>query len=242
MGTTPEQLQDLNGRYRLNRYLGQGANDIAYLIKDRKNNPAVALTPKDSLWGWNKLRGKYAKVAQLDALGLNEHLVHPLDQGILNLGDKGSEVLVVEYGGEPLDKLSGEKAKLQAAQQILSIMQTLHNNGLAINDFKHDHWVFQRMGHGTVLVKLIDYTQIANVSAESMRLDQNDHRKSDLHSYRGILEDLFPWFNSQVPNYGLPYKPLIERTTEDLHRLEAEMNTLSLRDKLIRRLINRIRI
>lgn len=239
-------LPDISGKYEPVKRLGSGANDTAYLISSKNSGDVfVALTPltKITEFGWRKTSNKVDKVTLLDDLGLSQHAVHKIETGTMYLDKIRTKepVAVVEYGGVPIESAIVDQDKIEILNQVWKITKTLNNNGYAINDFKHDHWVYQKDDDGKIVVRLIDYTQVWKLPQESLETGANDHRRGDIRSFTGLVKTLFPWFSPTVIYWEDKFSDLQNKAEMDLARLVEENARFGKAEKGRRQLINLVK-
>jgi hypothetical protein len=190
-----EALPNLSDKYQVVAPLEAGANDLAFLIKDKDGKEYVGLTPLDkSNAGWSKTQGKYQALEKFKGIdGLDKYLVHEVEAGTLQISPDATvspnKVLVVEYGGESVDHAQDDADKVKIMRQMLDCFTKFHQAGFVVNDNKLNHWLYQKK-EGDVAVKLIDYTQISNSFPDQIKNLQH----LDLRSLIASFESFFPWY------------------------------------------------
>lgn len=195
-----EILPNLDGKYKVRQYLDSGANDDAYLVEGEDGQKYVALFPITDLDSkWKKTLSKFVNAQRLIGLGLKDHIADKVELGTLTIDNKKRKVVITEYAGENILEVQNEKEKIDALKQIRSILETLHQAQLGVTDFKPDHWLVQRQPDNSILVKLIDYT---NVSFAAEKIHQSggrspEKRQFDFNALKMLVNTLFPWFQTE---------------------------------------------
>ena len=237
--TTPEgsQLSDLTQKYSLVRKLGQGANDVAYLVKNDRGKQFVMLTPISSNDNnaWAKTQHKLDKVEDLQKIpGLDQYLIHEVDKGIYQTENgndsygkpiKPHHVILTEYAGTPILEASNEEDKLQIMKHIWNCLNILHQANIEVRDFKSDHWLYTKLPGGRIVVKLIDYTQLHQLNASSKA--DIDNRRLDITSFLGTVYSMFSWYlppkiRKSIQTYQ-EYHQIAEEILSDLENKTREL-------------------
>lgn len=235
-----EQLRSLDDKYDIVSFIGKGLHDAGYLVKTKDGTLAVALTPiGPQALNWISTMHKGDKMAQFDELGIRDHIVHEIEKGTLQINGPDSKpkpVVIFEYAGEMIETFKSDHDKLEALKQIKKVLDILHQNGYAVNDFKPEHWLARKVD-GKVQVRLIDPTQIRKLSTEdsqkkiSEKLQANDHA-----AFIPEIIALFSWVDeTRSRNSG--GRGEFKMNVEDLlNQVEEGIQNFSNRKKLTRKL------
>lgn len=232
---TRQAHKDLNYTYSNPVFVGDGANDSGYRIRDAQGKTYIALVPKFQ-FGEDALRitrFKLDKARTLDECGLSAFAVRKVDDGVLKINGADKKTVVVEDGGEPVVKVEGEADRLEIVRQIWHATKTLHKNNVAVSDFKAEHWVYTRQ-KGRIRVRLIDYTKLEDYR-KSPPSPEEDHRRYDIYGYNSLVHKLFPWFTPSSQESELSLAERQALVDADMARLREESKSFSSARKLFLR-------
>jgi serine/threonine-protein kinase len=153
----------VEGKYRVERALGQGEMGCVYLATHLRNGESVALKfmhPADPSQGPAAFSA-FLHAARAAARFRSENVVHVRDMGML---DDGSPFLVMDYvEGGTLEALIRARAALPVAQSVDLAMQAArglgdaHAAGVIHRDVKPTNWFLARVPNGATSVKLLDF-------------------------------------------------------------------------------------
>ncbi|MGB5971458.1 MAG: serine/threonine-protein kinase [Spirulinaceae cyanobacterium] len=145
-----------NGRYTIQREIGQGRFGITYLVRDKKDKPFVIKTLNDQALQGNefeRLQQVFIQEAFKLAKCQHPHIVEAREL----FKDQGLWCMVTEYiEGEDLAKRSPqilpEAEALQYIQQIGSALIEVHDNGLLHRDVRPGNILIRRNTEEAVLI------------------------------------------------------------------------------------------
>ncbi len=154
--------QLVDGRYFIERELGQGGVGVVYLARDRKlhDKPVVIKILLDrslqNSWVVQKFQQEKEALARVD---------HPGVVGILDTGElaDGKPYLVMQYvdGVTLRSQVKPEGIPLERAAEILKqigrALAAAHDRGIFHRDLKPENIMLQSFGSGEEQVKIIDF-------------------------------------------------------------------------------------
>lgn len=152
----------LNGRYRLERSLGQGGMAVLYEARDlqvmsRSVVIKCLLTPSEGAeWSLRKFRQEIEALARLRHPGI----VEVLDQGSTSSGRPYFVMQLVE-GLSLRERLNQGPVPLETAATLLRqlghALTAAHDAGIVHRDLKPENVMLQSLGYDELQVRLIDF-------------------------------------------------------------------------------------
>src|ERR1700678_1602206 len=153
----------VEGKYRIERALGQGELGCVFLATHLLNGESIALKfmhPADPSQGPAAFAA-FLHAARSAARFRSENVAHVRDMGML---EDGAPFLVMEYlEGGTLDALIRARGALPVAQTVDLAMQAArglgdaHAAGVIHRDMKPSNWFLARIPNGATNVKLLDF-------------------------------------------------------------------------------------
>jgi serine/threonine-protein kinase len=153
----------VEGKYRVERPLGQGELGCVFLATHLRNGESIALKfmhPADPSQGPAAFAA-FLHAARAAARFRSENVAHVRDMGLL---EDGAPFLVMEYlEGGTLDTLIRARGNLPVAQSVDMAMQAArgladaHAVGVIHRDMKPSNWFLARIPNGVTHVKLLDF-------------------------------------------------------------------------------------
>jgi serine/threonine protein kinase len=191
LAASPSQLSGeiLDGRYKIEGFLSQGATSRVYLASDLSTQSAVVvklLSPEAAEKpGFRALVAREATVARRVQ---HPNVVTILDDGVTS---GGLPYLVMEaLSGEPLDKLLARKGRVKVEQalkivrEVAHALVAAHAAGVVHRDVKPGNLLIRRGPGAQLDVKLLDFG-MAKLSAEEVKED-------DASTVLGTIEYMAP--------------------------------------------------
>ena len=152
----------LNGRYRIQRRLGQGGFGIVYLATDEKmlSRPVVVKALADDGSGSDWIAKKFKQ--EIEALA---RIDHPSIVGIFDVGEMpdGKPYIVMQYvdGFSLRSLITAEGLDFWRAANIMRqtgrALSAAHDRGILHRDLKPENIMVQTLGGGDEQVKIIDF-------------------------------------------------------------------------------------
>ncbi|MBI3649503.1 MAG: protein kinase [Acidobacteria bacterium] len=157
--------QTLDGKYLLDKLLGQGGMGAVFLATHLGTKRPVALKVIAPQFMANEEVGERFR-REAEAAGRLRHpnVVNVTDFGVTNLGKEPLAYLVMEYlDGHSLGDMLKEKGRLpldfvvEIVEQICLAIGKAHQQGIIHRDLKPDNIWLQPDGRGGYLVKVLDF-------------------------------------------------------------------------------------
>jgi len=153
----------VEGKYRIERPLGQGEMGCVFLATHLRNGESLALKfmhPADPSQGPAAFAA-FLHAARAAARFRSENVAHVRDMGML---EDGAPFLVMEYlEGGTLDAMLRARGALPVAQSVDLAMEAArgladaHAAGVIHRDARPSNWFLARVPNGATHVKLLDF-------------------------------------------------------------------------------------
>src|SRR5882672_6534496 len=152
----------IDGRYTIEKLLGRGGMGQVYLARDEQlhSRPVVIKLLLDEAYNDPYMLKKFQQ--EMEALS---RIQHPGVIGIIDSGElpNAKPYIVMEYldGMNLRAQIKPEGMNLERAAEIIAqvgrALGAAHEKGILHRDLKPENIMLQDLGHGEVLVKLIDF-------------------------------------------------------------------------------------
>jgi serine/threonine protein kinase len=179
--------QTLDGKYRLERLLGQGGMGAVYLTTHLGTERYVALKLITPQFMRNKeFVERFKREARAAGRLRHPNVVDVTDFGFASVGAESVAYLVMEYlDGCTLSDVLAEETRLplywvvDILEQVCSAVHEAHQQGVVHRDLKPDNIWLEPNGLGGYRVKVLDFgiaklAEAGNVPAEGMPLSSPD--------------------------------------------------------------------
>jgi eukaryotic-like serine/threonine-protein kinase len=160
----------IDGRYRIEALLGQGAVGTVYRAVEVATGERVALKQWHAIALNDEVRGRFLREATALVTLDHPNIVQVVGHGFVN----GVPYVALEYlegqtlgaliGGQPLEP----GLTFQIARQALSAIAYAHAHQVVHRDLKPENIFVTRDAHGRVTVKILDYGLAKFMAAESV--------------------------------------------------------------------------